>query len=197
MGKVHRESGFTILETLFVVGLIGVLSAIAVPMFGGALADFRLSGDARSVSNAVAVAKMRAAANFSRVRLFVDLDGGTHHLETWNKTTAEWDTEGGLSELSTGVTFSYGVVATPPPNTQTLIGQAPACTDNDGDPIGNTACVMFNSRGVPVDSSFAPTAIDAIYLTDGSAVYGVTVAATGMLRLWRTLPLATPSWMLN
>jgi len=197
MIKVRRESGFTILETLFVVGLIGVLSAIAVPMFGGALADFRLSGDARGVSNAIAVAKMRAASNFSRVRLFVDITGGTHHLETWDKTNLEWDTEGGLTALSTGVSFSYGVVAAPPPNTQTTIAQAPECTADDGTPIGNSACVMFNSRGVPVDSTFAPTGIDAIYLTDGSAVYGVTIAATGMLRMWRTLPVTTPSWMLN
>ena len=45
--------------------------------------------------------------------------------------------------------------------------------------------------------AFAPTGIDALYVTDGTAVYGVTVAATGMLRLWRTLPVATPTWVLN
>ena len=197
MTRATSETGFTILETLFVVGLISVISAIAVPMFGGALADFRLSGDARGLSNAIAVAKMRAASNFSRVRLFVDISGRTHHLESWNKTTSEWDTEGGLTHLSTGVFFSFGIVGTAPPNTQTTIAQAPECTDDDGDPIGGTACVMFNSRGVPVDSTFAPTGLDAIYLADGSAVYGITVAATGMLRMWRTLPTETPTWMLN
>lgn len=62
-----REAGFTILETVFVVGLIGVISVIAVPMVANTLADFRLSGDARSVSNTIAVAKMRAASNFTRV----------------------------------------------------------------------------------------------------------------------------------
>ena len=58
---------------------------------------------------------------------------------------------------------------------------------------------MFNSRGVPIGNgpSFASTGSDAIYLTDGSAVYGVTVAATGMLRMWRTFPNATPTWILN
>ena len=43
--------------------------------------------------------------------------------------------------------------------------------------IANTACIMFNSRGVPIDSTFAPTGDDALYVTDGMAVYGVTVAA--------------------
>jgi hypothetical protein len=56
---------------------------------------------------------------------------------------------------------------------------------------------MFNSRGIPVDSTGAPVASGALYLTDGSAVYGVTVAATGMIRLWRTFPYATPNWVMQ
>jgi hypothetical protein len=88
-------------------------------------------------------------------------------------------------------------VGASPPNTQGAIGQAPQCTNDLGVVIGNTACVMFNSRGVPVDSTFSPTALDVVYLTDGSAVYAVAAAATGMIRLWRTLPNAVPTWVLN
>lgn len=197
MSKRTLESGFTLIETLIVVGLVGVLSVVAVPMFGNAMANFRLSGDARSVSNAVAVTKMRAASNFSRVRLYVDLDAKTHHIEAWDKTAASWTTEGGLTSLSSGVSFSFGVVSAAPPSTQAIIDQAPECTTDAGAVIANTACIMFNSRGVPVDDSFAPTAVDAIYVTDGTAVYGVTVAATGMVRLWRTQPVVTPTWVLN
>ena len=195
MTALRRQSGFTIIETLVVVGLIGVIAAIAVPLFGNAIANFRLSGDARSVSNAAAVAKMRAASNFSRVRLYVELDTKQHHLQTWDKTALHWTTEGGNTALSTGVSFSYGVVTTAPPNTQTTIGQAPACTDDAGVAIGNTACIMFNSRGVPIDSLYAPTGSDALYLTDGAAVYALTIAATGMLRTWRALPVASPVWV--
>jgi hypothetical protein len=172
-----------------------VVSAIAVPMFANAIASFRLSGDARSVSNAMALTKMRAAGNFTRVRLYVDLNGKTHHMESWNKVTSAWTTEGGSTHLSQGVSFSFGVVAAAPPSTQTTIGQATKCTTNVGAEIANTACIMFNSRGVPVDGSFAPTGADALYLTDGAAVYGVTVAATGMVKMWRTLPRAVPSWV--
>ena len=80
-----------------VVGLIGIISAIAVPMFGNAIASFRLSGDARSISNAVAVAKMRAASDFSRSRLYVDLDDRTFHMERWDKDASAWVTEGGTT----------------------------------------------------------------------------------------------------
>jgi hypothetical protein len=180
---------------MLVVGLICVISAIAAPMFSNAIADFRVSGDARGVSNAIAVAKMRAASDFSRVRLRVDLTARTHRIEKWNKTTSTWVTEGGSTSLSTTVNFGFGVVGAPPPNSQATIGQAAQCLDDMDMPIANTACVMFNSRGVPVDSTFAPTGNDALYMTNGVSVYGVTVAATGMLRMWRTLPLSTPSWV--
>ena len=199
MAKSTRSGGFTLLETVFVLGMICVITAIAVPMLSGALAEFRVSGDARNVSNAIAVSKMRAASDFSRVRLYIDLSARTHHIEAWNKTTSTWTTEGGTTALSSNVSFSYGVVGTPPPNTQGTIGQAPLCTDNAGVAIANTACIMFNSRGVPIGDgpSFSPIGIDAVYVTDGLAVFGVTVAATGMLKMWRTLPRATPAWVIN
>jgi len=57
------------MEIMLVVGLTGVIGAIAVPMMANSLAFFRLSGDARSASNATSVAKMRAAAVFGHERL--------------------------------------------------------------------------------------------------------------------------------
>ena len=194
---LRLEAGFTMVETLVVVGLIGVICAIAVPMTANAIANFRVTGDTRSVSNATALAKMRAASNFSRVRLYVDRTGSSHHLEVWNKVTGHWTTVGGTTHLSTHVTFGYGVVSEPPLGTQDFIGQAAPCTDDAGTDITNTSCLMFNSRGVPVDNLGAPTALDALYLTDGSAVYAVTLSATGMLRVWRTPPVAMPTWVLQ
>jgi prepilin-type N-terminal cleavage/methylation domain-containing protein len=197
--KALRPNGFTILEIVVVLGVIAVIAAIAVPMFGNTLAEFRLSGDARSVSNTIAVAKMRAASAFTRVRVYVDLVAESHRVERWDKDTSTWLSESGATVLSPGVAFSFGVVSTAPPNTQATIDQAPECVDNAVPPvsIAGTACIMFNSRGVPIDSSFAPTSLGALYVTDGSAVYGITVAATGMLRMWRTLPSVTPEWTLN
>jgi len=194
----RSQSGFTILETLFVVALIGIISAIAVPQLTNSLAYFRLSGDARSVSNAVAVAKMRAASNFSRTRLYVNLAGKWHRTETADSSTPPaWTADSGQTYLSTNSSFGYGIVSTAPPNTQGTIGQAAPCKDNTGADVANTACVIFNSRGVPIDSTGGSTNNGAFYVTDGTAVYGVTVAATGMIRVWKTLPTSTPSWMLQ
>jgi prepilin-type N-terminal cleavage/methylation domain-containing protein len=200
--RLRASDGFTILEILMVVALIAVITVIAVPMSGNAIAGFRVSGDSRGVSNSLAVAKMRAASKFTRVRLYVDLADRSHHIELWDKDAGDWTTEGGITYLSTGVDFGFGVAGTPPPNTQGTIGQASACKDKDGNDIGNTACVVFNSRGIPVgdttpSTAYPPTADDAIYLTNGTSLFAVTVAATGMVRNWTASPTASPTWTVS
>ncbi len=182
-----------------VVGLTTVIAAIAVPMMSNTIGDFRIRGDARAVNSAVSLAKLRAASAFTQTRLFVDLTTNSFHVESWQKTgTPAWVAEGGTTTLSTNDTFSYGVVSTAPSSTQTTIGQAANCVDTTGAAIANTACVLFNSRGIPVAPSGAPpnvgapTGNDALYVRDNISVYGVTVSATGQIRLWRTNPTATP-----
>jgi prepilin-type N-terminal cleavage/methylation domain-containing protein len=195
----HDSRGFSLIELLMVVGIMGVIAVIAVPMSGNSIRYLKLSGDARDVANATAVAKMRAAAKFTQSRLYVDINGRAFYVQTLDKATNAWVTEGGSTLLSSTVTVSHGPVATPPPDTQTTIGQALPCV-NPGSPpvtVANTACVIFNSRGIPVDDTGSPTGLDAIYLTDGISVYGITVAATGFIRTWQTNSTATPAWMLQ
>jgi hypothetical protein len=188
---------------LMVVGIVGVVSAIAVPMVKNTLGDFSLSGDARALSNAVSLAKLRAASSFSQARAVVNLTARSYHVETWQKAPPAWVTEGGIRTLSSGVTFGFGVVGTAPPFSQAAIVQAAACVDAAGAVIANSACILFNSRGIPVDPAGAPPAVgaptgnDAVYLTDGTAVNGLTISATGLIKLWRTNPTATPNWMLQ
>jgi len=191
--------GYSLIEIMFVVALTGVIATIAVPMMGNSLGFFRLSGDARSVSNAVALSKMRAASVFARVRVFVDISGKTFHVETWDSASSTWLSDtGGLTHLSQNVRFDFAPVGTPPPNTQATIGEAAKCKDNTGTDLPNTACVTFNSRGIPIDGSANPQPrVDAFYVTDGSAVYAITISATGMVRTWKTSPTATPNWMIQ
>ena len=198
--------GFSLIELMMVVGIMGVLAVIAVPMSGNTIRYLKLSGDAREISNATAVAKMRAAAKFTQSRLYIDKAGKSFRIQTFTRsattecpTVGAWCAEGGATNLSSTVSFGFGPVSTPPPNTQTTINQAAMCQTTDATPvdIANTACVIFNSRGIPVDNTGSPTGVDAVYVTDGSAVYGITVAATGFLRLWRTNSASTPTWSLQ
>jgi prepilin-type N-terminal cleavage/methylation domain-containing protein len=199
---LEDSRGFSLIELLMVVAIMGALAAIAVPMSGSTIRFLKLSGDARELSNAAAVAKMRAAAKFTQSRLYVDITGRAFYVQTLDKTTSTWTTEGGSTPLSSSVIFGFGPIADPPPNTQTTIDQAPPCVNMMGSPlapvtVANTACIVFNSRGIPVDGTGSPTALDAIYVTDGTAVYGITVAATGFIRTWQSHYTATPTWTLQ
>jgi prepilin-type N-terminal cleavage/methylation domain-containing protein len=191
--STDHSRGFSIIELLVVLALVGVVAVIAIPMAKPAVGGYRLAGSARNIAYEVSLAKMRAAANFTQARLFVNLGDGTYRLETWDKTTSTWTIEAGIEGLPQGVGFGYGGIATPPPNTQGTIGLAPACLDAGGAVIASSACVVFNSRGVPIDSTGAPTGVNALYITDGTAVYGATVAATGMTQLWWT-PTRALNW---
>lgn len=178
-------------ELLIVAALIGIVAAMAIPFGEAAIGGERLAGQARAVSYQVALAKMRAAASATRARVFFDFANGTYRLETWDRTNDQWTTNGGIERLPRGVAFGFGEVGTPPPNTQSNILQPAACREglNDAtDEIADSGCVVFNSRGIPIDVSGAPTGENAVYVTDtnGSVVYATTVSATGLSHLWWT-----------
>ena len=197
---IYRDDqGFSLLEMMMVVALLGVLTVIAVPMSGNTIKYLKLSGDARELANITAVAKMRAAAKFTQSRVYIDRAGRSFYVQTYDKATAAWVTEGGATSLSSTVVFGYGPVTDPPADTQTTIDQSPECPDTGSPPapIANTSCIVFNSRGIPIDSTGSPLGTNAIYVNDGIAVYGITIAATGFIRTWQTNYQATPSWTLQ
>ena len=178
------------------VALTGVLAAIAVPMMKNTLNQYSLSGDARTLANAVSLARMQAAANFTQGRLYVDLSLNGYHTELWQTSSSTWITQTGTVYLSSGnESYGFGPVSSPPPNSQGAIGQSAQCLNNAGAAIGNTACVVFNSRGIPIDNTGAPTAADAVYVTDGWNVYGVTISATSVVKLYMTGSTGTPNWV--
>jgi hypothetical protein len=187
---------------MVVLAVLGVVAGVALPYMNRTLGYMRLSGVARSVSNATAATKVRSAAKFTRARLFINLNGNTFHMEILDTnvvppTLPHWTADGGTTYLPTGVRFGFGPVAAPPPNTQAAIGQAAACTTDAGVAIGNTACIMFNSRGIPIKTNLNPEDQDALYVTDGTNVYGITVLATGFIGTWRTPSAAAPAWVVS
>ena len=210
MAKNRRQAGFSTLEMLVVVAISVIITVIAVPSYLNTTAYLRIAGDVRALNGMTAQAKMRAAADFTHARVFADLNGNTYQLQVWNKTGACWVVDsdptntcvtysssapsGAISNLSQGVTFGFGSLSTGPTPGQTTIAQAAQCrNDANTSDIGNTACIVFNSRGIPIDSSNSPIATGAFYVTNTSVVNAVTVSATGSIQAWSS-PKTSVHW---
>jgi len=191
------QRGYTLIEMMLALGIIGVISAFVIPITGQSLRGSRLRGDAAVVRNLIGVAKMRASANFTRARVYADLGAGTYVLQIWNKTTNTWDNDGGINRLQTGVTFGFAGLTAPPPNTQVNISQSPLCTTGQNIAAGttpNTACVTFNSRGLPVDGNGAIYPRHAVYITGDDGVFATTVTTTPLIRFWSSPKTSVPVW---
>ena len=195
MTRQHRQDGFSLMELLTVVAVIGIVSIMAFPSITRGTEGIRLTSAGRAVAQSVAVAKMRAASSFSRARVFANIDSNTYAIQVWNRATNTWVTEGGTNQLGYGVTYGFGGVTAAPPFTQDVLGQSPLCLDNDNvTPIGGTACIVFNSRGIPIDAAGGPTGNNAIYVTNGIGVFGTTLTATPLVRLWWS-PSSATAWV--
>jgi Tfp pilus assembly protein FimT len=212
------QAGFSTLELLVVVAMSVVITAIAVPSYLNTAAYLRAAGDLRSLNGVTAQAKMRAAADFTHARVYADLTGNAYQLQVWNKAANNgngcWveDSDpkpdanktclafpggapsGTVIALSQGDTFGFGSLTQGPTAGQTTLAQAATCRDNANTAVGgSTACIVFNSRGIPIDSSNSPIPTGALYLTNGTVVNGVTVSATGSIQAWSS-PATSASW---
>ena len=203
--RSNRQQGFTMLEIAVVITVGIILSAMAIPKINALVRGYRSVGDARSLAEEVSLAKMRAAADFTESRVFADFSTNQYRVEIWNRTSNCWMTEGDTqcsanytspntppsTLLLTNVIFGDGTLSSPPSNTQPTLAQAPACqtdaqtSSQSAGNVANSACVVFNSRGIPVDNTLTATSNDALYVTDSNSVYGVTVLATGLIQTWR------------
>jgi len=193
--RLRQDSGFSAVELLIVVAIVGSMAAIGLPLSSGMIDDMKIKGDAQGLSAAVAQTKLTAAAKFTRARLFLNLAANTYRIQTWNRTgTPGWVNANEDLYLSDRAQFGFGLATVPPPNTQVSLGQAPACLDDLNVEISSTACVLFNSRGVSVTAAGLVATTQALYLAGPSGTYGIILGATGQLQVWHTTQAGLSSW---
>ncbi|HOK40372.1 MAG TPA: prepilin-type N-terminal cleavage/methylation domain-containing protein [bacterium] len=85
MKILKKEKGFTLLEMLVVVTIIGILSFFTSPVFTRTLKSIRLQGTARKISSSVRLARRYAVMYKTDVYLEIDI--------TNDKVTVKTDTQ--------------------------------------------------------------------------------------------------------
>src|SRR5947199_98982 len=110
-----RQRGFSLIEVLVVLLILGILAAMAIPTWQRMQKNARLNGDAHNIGEALSVAKMRAGANFtdSRIFLFTGTDQTQYfRVDTWNSSIGAngcWVPDGLASPTSTNCITSSAV----------------------------------------------------------------------------------------
>ena len=114
-------------------------------------------------------------------------------------TYADSTPTGPVVQLAQGDAYGFGGLTTGPTPGQATIAQAANCypgaasAPDGGSTINNTACIEFNSRGLPVDNNGAPLATGALYVTNGNVIEGVTASVTGSIQTWQC-PQGKTTW---
>ncbi|MBN1905985.1 MAG: GspH/FimT family pseudopilin [Deltaproteobacteria bacterium] len=166
----RKNHGFTLLETMIVIAIIGILSGIAIPAYINWVPNNRLKGAAQDIYSDLQLAKMQAVSSNSDKTVAFD-EGGKKY------------TRADLTVVSFEETYSGSV----------WYGIGNATKDVDGGSYGGDAVtysgpndeVTFNSRGMTVNTGNGGSGF--VYLTNkyGTA-YAVGTRSSGvvLIRKW-------------
>jgi prepilin-type N-terminal cleavage/methylation domain-containing protein len=172
-----KQDGFSIIELILVLVVASLISGFALIRANRALQSYRAMANARNIAGQLALTKMRAANAFTQARLNCDLTAKSCRIEICTSkgatTCNTFTADGGAMPLAAGTSFGFGTLTTAA-GTQTT--------------IQNTAQILFNSRGIPIDNTGAATGNYALYVTSQTGdIYAVTVYASGRVGAWQYL----------
>jgi len=175
---MSKNSGFTLIEVLIVIALMGIITAIAVPNFLSWIPEKRLRSASDDIFSNLLYTKMQAIKN--NVDWAVEFDPGDNSYKItsdYGGTNAEVKTVS-LSSYSSGVRYGAGNAG------GSVLGDPGDSGAFSGDGISYTMpsnIAIFNSRGMADNLGY-------VYLTNDSnssvAVGTPVLAGVVVQRVW-------------
>lgn len=174
--KRTGSRGFSLLELMIVVGILLVISAVAIPKMFNSIALMRLRSATGRASGVIQDARMLAVKqNTYEKVLFTALPGSSSwvaYIDLDNSNSVQ-STE---PQAQLGGTIVYAASPTGPPAMDTAtLGFTPV----------TSTTVSFNPRGLPCSAAGTCAVGFAFYFTDGrSAWAAVSVSPAGRIKTW-------------
>jgi type II secretion system protein H len=179
-----KNDGFSLIELLVVLVILGIMAAIAIPGFSAWLPNYRLKSAARDLYSNMQLAKMGAIKANADWAIVFDTTAGAHrYLVCSDDGGDNWTTTGtntiertvDLADYKAGVSYGHGNATAP-------IG---GVWDDDITYANNVA--VFNPRGTGSGGY--------VYLENSknTTTYGAGTRTSGviLLRKWNT---STADW---
>jgi prepilin-type N-terminal cleavage/methylation domain-containing protein len=174
--RVKRKGGFTIVELVVALAIMGIAVSAAIPGFSRWLPGYRLKGAATELYSNLHLAKMSAVRDNAEWAIYFDPNFDAYQIRYGTGAGGAYSDPGGfavnktviLANYGTGICFGHG----------NATGDLGGGWDDDVTFLSNT--VVFNPRGMANAQGY-------VYLqNDKNATYAVGALTTGyvLMRKW-------------
>ena len=166
--ELPRNAGFTLIEVLATISLMGILTALAAPKFTTMVPGFRTRGAALLIAGDINQARM-AAVKEGRVYEYFPIAGGYRIRRDDGAGGREVVKEVVIATEYPHVAFGHTGI-TPDPYGVTIASSAPI------------AAITFHSNGTVQDAAGMFLEAES---TEGPVQQAVTLSAAGRVRVWK------------